>query len=82
MTHDYKRHGTTTLFAALNVATGEVYHDCLTLDLEKGDFCVACRQAIRDDTGEDVVPSATFNATDGELTPEPSGSKEGAQRRY
>ena len=26
MTHDYKRHGTTTLFAALNVATGEVIH--------------------------------------------------------
>ena len=24
MTHDYKRHGTTSLFAALNVATGEV----------------------------------------------------------
>ena len=24
MTHDYKRHGTTTLFAALDVATGEV----------------------------------------------------------
>lgn len=24
MTHDYKRHGTTTLFAALNVASGEV----------------------------------------------------------
>jgi hypothetical protein len=22
--HDYKRHGTTTLFAALNVATGKV----------------------------------------------------------
>jgi transposase len=29
MTHDYKRHGTTTLFAALNVATGHVVHDCL-----------------------------------------------------
>ena len=29
MTHDYKRHGTTTLFAALDVATGEVVHDCL-----------------------------------------------------
>lgn len=29
MTHDYKRHGTTTLFAALNVATGEVIHECL-----------------------------------------------------
>ncbi len=29
MTHDYKRHGTTTLFAALQVATGEVIHDCM-----------------------------------------------------
>ncbi len=29
MTHDYKRHGTTTLFAALQVATGEILHDCL-----------------------------------------------------
>jgi transposase len=27
MTHDYERHGTTTLFAALNVASGEVQHD-------------------------------------------------------
>jgi transposase len=27
MTHDYKRHGTTTLFAALNTATGEVLTD-------------------------------------------------------
>ena len=24
MTHDYKRHGTTTLFAALNVLNGKV----------------------------------------------------------
>jgi transposase len=29
MTHDYKRHGTTTLFAALDVATGEIFHDCM-----------------------------------------------------
>ena len=28
-THDYKRHGTTTLFAALNVASGEIQHACL-----------------------------------------------------
>ena len=28
MTHDYKRNGTSTLFAALNVATGEVYGEC------------------------------------------------------
>jgi transposase len=27
MTHDYKRHGTTDLFAALNVKTGEVLYD-------------------------------------------------------
>ena len=29
MTHDYKRVGTTTLFAALNVATGEVIGECM-----------------------------------------------------
>jgi transposase len=29
MTHDYKRHGTTTLFAALDVATGKVIHECM-----------------------------------------------------
>jgi len=29
MTHDYKRNGTTTLFAALNVATGAVLGTCL-----------------------------------------------------
>lgn len=27
-THDYKRHGTSTLFAALNVATGKVFGEC------------------------------------------------------
>ena len=29
MTHDYKRHGTTTLFAALNVLTGMVIGQCM-----------------------------------------------------
>src|SRR2546430_9535226 len=29
MTHDYKRNGTTTLFAALNVATGKVIGTCM-----------------------------------------------------
>lgn len=28
VTHDYERHGTTTLFAALNIATGEVITQC------------------------------------------------------
>jgi transposase len=30
MTHDYKRHGTTTLFGALNVASGEILAECMT----------------------------------------------------
>ena len=29
MTHDYKRHGTTTLFAALDVATGTILQECM-----------------------------------------------------
>jgi hypothetical protein len=29
VTHDYIRHGTTTLFAALDVATGEVLTQCM-----------------------------------------------------
>ena len=29
MTHDYKRHGTTTLFAALDVATGSLLQNCM-----------------------------------------------------
>jgi len=29
MTHDYKRHGTTTLFAALNVLSGKVFGRCM-----------------------------------------------------
>ena len=30
MTHDYKRHGTTTLFAALDVATGKIIGECMS----------------------------------------------------
>jgi transposase len=30
MTFDYKRHGTTTLFAALDIATGKVQHECMS----------------------------------------------------
>jgi hypothetical protein len=29
MTHDYKRNGTATLFAALDVKTGEVIGECM-----------------------------------------------------
>jgi hypothetical protein len=31
MTHDYKRHGTTTLFAALSVLDGTVIGRCMTV---------------------------------------------------
>ena len=29
MTHDYKQNGTTTLFTALDVATGTIFGQCL-----------------------------------------------------
>jgi hypothetical protein len=36
ITHDYKRNGTTTLFAALTVKTGEVIGKCLPRHRAKG----------------------------------------------
>ncbi len=36
MTHDYKRHGTTTLFAALNVLDGTVLGRCIPIRLTAG----------------------------------------------
>jgi hypothetical protein len=43
MTHDYKRHGTTTLFAALTVLTGVVIGRCLPRhrNTEFVKFCVS-----------------------------------------
>ncbi len=35
VTHDYKRHGTTTLFAALDVLTGQVLAQCNHLDCHR-----------------------------------------------
>ncbi len=59
MTHDYKRNGTTTLFAALNTATGEVYGLCQErhrhqwsarkiLTWEMNDFSVGTTWEVRD----------------------------------
>jgi hypothetical protein len=47
--HDYKRHGTTTLFAALDVATGKITgrHYKRRRRLEFLDFMNSCRQALR-----------------------------------
>ena len=39
MTHDYKRHGTTTLFAALDVKTGFVIGECLPRHRAKEFIC-------------------------------------------
>ena len=46
MTHDYKRHGTTTLFAALDVATGAVLHECMDRHRHKEFLCFA-RKVVR-----------------------------------
>lgn len=39
MTHDYKRHGTTTLFAALNVLDGTVLGQCMQRHRHQEFFC-------------------------------------------
>jgi transposase len=45
-THDYKRHGTTNLFAALNIATGEVVADCYPRRTG-ADFLSFIRKAVK-----------------------------------
>jgi transposase len=47
MTHDYKRHGTTTLFAALDVKTGKVIGECLPRHRAK-EFLSFLRRIERD----------------------------------
>jgi transposase len=47
MTHDYKRNGTTTLFAALNVLTGVVIGQCLPRH-RHGEFLKFLRQVDRE----------------------------------
>ena len=52
MTHDYKRHGTTTLFAALNVATGEVVGECY--DRHRNDEFLAFLRKLDRQTPKDL----------------------------
>jgi transposase len=47
MTHDYKRHGTTTLFAALEVLTGRVIAECLPRH-RNGEFLAFLRRIDRE----------------------------------
>jgi transposase len=46
MTHDYKRHGTTTLFAALDVATGKIQQQCLPQHRHE-EFLVFLKHMVR-----------------------------------
>jgi transposase len=52
-THDYVRHGTTNLFAALNVGTGEVFGQCApTRDGEA--FLAFLKQAVKPHAGKEI----------------------------
>jgi transposase len=46
-THDYKRNGTTNLYAALEIATGQVVHDCQPRHRHQ-EFLVFLRRIVRE----------------------------------
>jgi transposase len=52
-THDYVRHGTTNLFAALNVATGEVYGECRPTR-DGANFLAFLKKAVKPHAGKDI----------------------------
>lgn len=52
-THDYARHGTTNLFAALNVATGEVFGECRPIR-DGANFLDFLKETVKPHAGKDV----------------------------
>jgi transposase len=52
-THDYIRHGTTNLFAALNVGTGEVYGECKPTR-DGADFLAFVKNAVKPHQGKEI----------------------------
>ncbi|MDQ4092520.1 MAG: IS630 family transposase [Actinomycetota bacterium] len=52
-THDYVRHGTTNLFAALNVGTGEVFGECKATR-DGDDFLAFLKKAVKPHAGKDI----------------------------
>jgi transposase len=52
-THDYIRHGTTNLFAALNVGTGQVYGECKPTR-DGADFLAFLRKAVKPYADTDI----------------------------
>lgn len=52
-THDYVRHGTTNLFAALNVTTGEVLGECRP-NRNGANFLAFLKKAVKPHTGKEI----------------------------
>lgn len=52
-THDYKRHGTTNLFAALNTTTGEVFAECHPRRTGP-DFLAFIKKAVKPHAGQQI----------------------------
>src|SRR5690349_3177028 len=52
-THDYVRHGTTNLFAALNVGTGEVVGECRP-SRDGGTFLAFLKKAVKPHAGKEI----------------------------
>jgi transposase len=52
-THDYRRHGTTNLFAALNVGTGEVFGECAP-SRNGARFLAFLKKAVKPHAGKDI----------------------------
>ncbi|MFB9307566.1 IS630 family transposase, partial [Kibdelosporangium philippinense] len=52
-THDYRRHGITNLFAALDVATGEVYGECHPVR-DGANFLAFLKKAVKPHAGKNV----------------------------
>jgi transposase len=52
-THDYIRHGTTNLFAALNVATGEIHGECRPIR-DGANFLAFLKKAVKKHQGKEI----------------------------
>jgi transposase len=52
-THDYVRHGTTNLFAALNVGTGEVFGECRP-SRDGENFLAFLKKAVKPHAGKEI----------------------------
>jgi transposase len=52
-THDYVRHGTTNLFAALNVGTGEVFGECKP-NRNGATFLSFLKKAVKQHAGKEI----------------------------